>query len=213
MSLAIFDCFRDAIESGCLQPKDRLPAERQVMRMFETPRGPVRKALKMLEDAGMVTRHVGSGTFVADTPTRAVAETVAGAVQVSPQDVIEARLAIEPGFAEFVVARATAEDFARMEAWLTRAEQAPDQRHFREAMYSFHLEIARATRNPLLATIFEIIIAIRARAGWEKLPHINETRASQRINTESGRRIMVAFHRFDSLDDVCRWLGMPGPPL
>jgi DNA-binding FadR family transcriptional regulator len=116
---------------------------------------------------------------------------------VSPQDIIEARLAIEPGLA-FVVARATNEDFTRMESWLTSAEQAPDQRHFREAMYSFHLEIARATRNPLLATIFEIVIAAHARAGWEKLPHMNETRAAQRVNTESGRRIMAAIRSRES---------------
>jgi len=198
MSQVIYGCLREAIQTGRLRPNTRLPAERDIMRMLEVPRGPVRKAFKMLEDSEMVTRRIGSGTYVTEASTSVLPDLVAGALAVSPQDIIEARLAIEPGFAEFVVARATEDDFSKMDAWLVRAEQAPNQRSFREAMYSFHLEVAEATRNPLLITVCEIIVAARAKAGWEKLKRMNETRASQKFIVESCRRIVTAFRNRDS---------------
>jgi hypothetical protein len=64
-----------------------------------------------------------------------------------------------------LVARATEADFVRMKEHLDALERATDQQSFREAGYAFHLEIARATRNPLLVRIFEMIIEARARAG------------------------------------------------
>ena len=41
-----------------------------------------------------------------------------------------------------------------MERQLLRMERAASRQEFREAGYAFHLEIAKATRNPPLVDIF-----------------------------------------------------------
>jgi DNA-binding FadR family transcriptional regulator len=84
-----------------------------------------------------------------------------------------------------LVAPATEADFVRMKEHLDALERATDQQSFREAGHAFHLEIARATRNPLLVRIFEMIIEARARAVWNKLRYLNDHREAQLQQIES----------------------------
>jgi GntR family transcriptional regulator len=56
----------DAIDSGRLQPGDRLPSETDLCRRFGISRTTVRQALTMLELEGALRREQGRGTFVAD---------------------------------------------------------------------------------------------------------------------------------------------------
>ena len=87
--------------------------------------------------------------------------------------------------------------FARLQEHLDRQERAADQLSFREAGYAFHLEIARATRNPLLVNIFELVIEARAKAGWEKLRHLNDSREAQLAQIASNRRVLEALRERD----------------
>lgn len=184
----------EGIKNGRYAPGDRLPTERRLMVEFNAARNTVRKAITRLVEDGLIERQMGSGTYVAVTrPPR-----LADRPPVSPLDVLEARMAVEPGFADLLVARATEADFARMQAELQRLETARDQQTFREAGYAFHLEIARATRNPLLVRIFELIIEARAQAGWDKLRHLNDSRDAQAAQIESNRRVLAALRERDT---------------
>jgi GntR family uxuAB operon transcriptional repressor len=186
----------EGIKSGELSPGDRLPTERRLMQQFSAARNTVRKAVSRLVEDGLVDRQIGSGTYVATAISPIVADP---GFSVSPLDVLEARMAVEPGFADLLVARATAADFARMREHLERQERATDQRAFREAGYAFHLEIARATRNPILVRIFELIIEARARAGWEKLRHLNESRKAREAQIASNYRVLEALRERDTV--------------
>ncbi|MEK9942107.1 MAG: winged helix-turn-helix domain-containing protein, partial [Gammaproteobacteria bacterium] len=55
---------RRAIFDGVYGFNERLPAERELAKVFSTSRGTVREALRRLEELGMVDRQIGSGTFV-----------------------------------------------------------------------------------------------------------------------------------------------------
>ena len=55
---------RRSILEGVYEFSDRLPAERQLAETFNVSRGTIREALRRLEELGMVTREIGSGTFV-----------------------------------------------------------------------------------------------------------------------------------------------------
>ena len=66
-----------------------------------------------------------------------------------------------------------------MERQLDRMAKAATQQEFREGGYGFHLELTRATRNPLLVSIFERIVEARARAGWGRLAALNATPAQR----------------------------------
>lgn len=194
---AIYRHFARAIRSGELEAGDRLPAERELMETFGATRNMVRKAIAALEEDDLVERHAGSGTYVANTAPTAAGDAM-GPVRVSPLDVLEARLAIEPGFADLLIARATDADFARMEACLDRADAARNQQEFRAAGYAFHLETARATRNPLIIRIFELIIEARERAGWSKLKLLNDTQEAQKHQTAENRAILRALRERDN---------------
>ena len=55
----------DPILSGTVAPGTRLPSEEAFTRIFDTSRMTVNRALQMLADVGLVTRHRRNGTFVA----------------------------------------------------------------------------------------------------------------------------------------------------
>jgi DNA-binding FadR family transcriptional regulator len=194
----IYRKVRDAIESGRLEPGDRLPPERDLADRLGTSRNLVRRAVQRLERERRVIRHVGRGTFVASREAGTGDSSVPKLPKVSPLDVLEARMVIEPGFADLVVVRATEDDFARLELRLQHMEQAPTQQEFREAGYAFHLELAKTTRNPLLVLIFETIIEARAAAGWGRLRALNDTPEARAIQANSNRKILSALQDRDA---------------
>jgi GntR family transcriptional regulator len=59
------DTIREAIEEGKLQPRETLPAEREIVSRMNVSRITVRKAIAELVDEGLLIRQQGSGTFVA----------------------------------------------------------------------------------------------------------------------------------------------------
>src|SRR5688500_20282766 len=83
---------RQAIKAGQSGHGDKLPAERQLAEAFGTSRTTVRAALDQLETERLVSRRIGSGTFV-NSPARPRAEDVAA--QTSPLALTAARIAPE----------------------------------------------------------------------------------------------------------------------
>jgi DNA-binding FadR family transcriptional regulator len=194
---AVYALLRKAIEEGRIVGGQRLASERALAADLAAPRTAVRRALQRLTAEGLVARGLGrAGSRVAE---RAPAEgRPHGAGEAGPQDVLEARWAFEPGLVALVVARATEADFAAMDRKLDAMHRAADQQSFREAGYGFHLEITRATRNPLLVQIFELIIAARARAGWGRLAALNATAEQRTVQTARNRRVLEALRQRDA---------------
>src|ERR1700754_4204423 len=56
----------DGVTHGTLGPGARLPTERDLVDELGAPRSAIRRALDALEQDGIVVRHVGRGTFLAD---------------------------------------------------------------------------------------------------------------------------------------------------
>ena len=57
---------RSAIVARRLAPGSQLPEERELARQFSVSRGTLRRALGQLEEAGLLVRRQGHGTFVAE---------------------------------------------------------------------------------------------------------------------------------------------------
>src|SRR3712207_674909 len=55
---------RNWLARGAHRPGDRLPPELELAGMLGVSRGTLRTALDRLEEAGEITRHQGSGTYV-----------------------------------------------------------------------------------------------------------------------------------------------------
>lgn len=64
----VAECLRKQITSGEFKPGDCLPTERQLSTEFGVSLITVRTACRTLVDEGLISRHSGKGTFVAQKP-------------------------------------------------------------------------------------------------------------------------------------------------
>jgi DNA-binding FadR family transcriptional regulator len=164
---AISAYLQRAIETGAYSEGDRLPPERQLAATFQAARSTVRRALDQLEKAGLVSRRLGSGTFVGATASRKSSDL---ADQVSPLQLIEARLAVEPFTTRLAVLHATRRNLDEMEVVLAHAEGAVnDKDDFSKWDGEFHLLIAHASANPLLINVYRQINHVRLHAQWDAM--------------------------------------------
>ena len=160
---------RRAIETGAYSEGDRLPPERQLAATFQAARSTVRRALDQLERAGLVSRRLGSGTFVGATAA-ANRRSADLADQVSPLQLIEARLAVEPYTTRLAVLHATRRNLDDMEQVLAHGEElVNDKDSFSKWDGEFHLLIAHASGNPLLINVYRQINHVRLHAQWDAM--------------------------------------------
>ncbi|HEX2449139.1 MAG TPA: FadR/GntR family transcriptional regulator [Methyloceanibacter sp.] len=166
---AISAYLQRAIETGVYSEGDRLPPERELAATFQAARSTVRRALDQLEKAGLVSRRLGSGTFVGAT-SAANRKSHNLADQVSPLQLIEARLAVEPFTTRLAVLHATRRNLDDMELVLQHAEESGnDKDSFSKWDGEFHLLIAHASGNPLLINVYRQINHVRLHAQWDAM--------------------------------------------
>lgn len=73
--IQIHNQIKQDVENGKWRVGQRIPAERELAEQFEVSRMTLRQAIQTLVDDGILERHVGSGTFVAN---RKVQEKMSG---------------------------------------------------------------------------------------------------------------------------------------
>ena len=175
---------RDAIlgklESGEWRQGHRIDTERQLSESFGIGRSTVRRVLAQLKAAGLITQTVGSGTYVSQdfepahlgrAPASELAATalVAASGFVSPAELMEARLAIEPSIVEMIIRNASQNDFAKMAHCCDKAEAADSMEAFEVWDGQLHETIALAAHNSLVTQIFRLINQARAQDDWGAL--------------------------------------------
>ncbi len=158
---------RREIVEGRYGHNERLPAERELADRFTVARGTLREALRQLEEAGLVERRPGSGTYVSyideETP-RAVVEAT------RPIDLVDARFALEPHICRLAVLQATVRDFDRAEAVLRRMETCgSDINTFAEADEAFHMMLAEITGNPMIKWMMTQVCKVRGHTQWAQV--------------------------------------------
>ncbi|MGI9450495.1 MAG: FadR/GntR family transcriptional regulator [Geminicoccaceae bacterium] len=156
-----------AIVDGTYEHGQRLPAERDLAAYFNASRTTVREALRQLEERALVSRRVGSGTFVNQPQTLGsgnIAEIT------SPLELMEVREAIEPYLVRLAIVHAAAKDLEKLEKALNELEACNgDQEPFSAADENFHMALAEATGNPLMAWIYGQINQIRCHDQWNAM--------------------------------------------
>lgn len=158
---------RQAIMEGGYAHGEKLPAERQLASAFGASRTTVRLALSQLEEERLVTRRVGSGTYVS---FRAAGDADDIAEMTSPLELIEVRLGIEPHMTRLAVLNATARDIDRLAELVGRMDGASgDAEDFTLWDEQFHLTIAECSRNPLMVWLYRQINDVRAHAQWNAM--------------------------------------------
>jgi len=195
---AISAYLQRAIETGAYSEGDRLPPERQLATTFKAARSTVRRALDRLEKDGLVSRRLGSGTFVGTAV--AAGQRPADIVdELSPLQLIEARLAVEPFTTRLAVLHATRRNLDDLDMVLARAEASVhDKDAFAKLDGEFHLLIARASANPLLISVYRQINHVRLHAQWNAMKEKILTPQAIADYSRQHRGILGAIHVRDA---------------
>ena len=159
---------RRFIEEGGFKQGVRLPPERQLTSQLGMTRATLRKALGALERDGIIWRHVGKGTFIADAgqaaaPGGAMMEL---ARQITPFRMMRARMTIEPAIAREAAINASGDTQHKMQQAQDRAKAATDWNEYEIQDDQFHRAIAEASDNPLLVALFDQLNEVRRAVAW-----------------------------------------------
>jgi GntR family uxuAB operon transcriptional repressor len=163
------DAILGGMDAGDWQPGDRLPTERDLAKEFGASRGTVRQVLAELEAGGRIVRHVGRGTFVAGNGTDAAPPVTAMGRAVNPEEVMEARLILEPALAALAVARASDLELEEIQRLVRKGGAARDMAEFERWDQAFHQTIVAAGKNHYLMGVFATIHDVRRSEGWARL--------------------------------------------
>lgn len=168
--LQIYNQILSQIQLGVFKVGDKLPPERELCAQFDVSRAPIRQALSALELNGIIYSRQGEGVYVksaypvSESPTsRAVLESV------TPEEIVEARMMIEPLIAKFAAERATKEEIKEIKKIEKKfEEEAKEGQYNPDTDAQLHSEIARASHNDLFIKFTnDIIDAMRQQEMWK----------------------------------------------
>jgi len=187
---------RSQIVSLNLLESDRLPPERELARKFGVARGTVRKALDRLEEAGLVERRTGSGTYITyagGADTRSIIQST------SPLELIDARFALEPQMVRLAVLNSTGQDLTKLQLSLETVENIiDDYEAFSAADEAFHLMLANCTKNSLMIWMYEQVNDVRGHNQWETMKQLTLTPPAIAGYNRQHRVIFEAIARRDA---------------
>lgn len=153
----IVDQLMQRIQSGELQPGDRLPAERILAKEYEVSRAVVREAFRAMERMGCVESQVGGGTYV---KTPELSDVVDPFYILFMQDekfaeeLLETRLLLETEIARLAAERRTEEQIADMkETLLDMSKDIIQGGTGEEQDIEFHAQLVKAAGNRALELV------------------------------------------------------------
>lgn len=154
----------------------RLPAERDLAARLGVGRTRLRRALAALEADGLLFRRHGQGTFtmpppVSDGRLKSLARSV------TPADVMEVRMEVEPALAALAAERASTEDARALRELMANTLDAGTPESYEIADAIFHFRIAELARNPLFLRVYDQIRSVREQSDWaawrgDRLDHV-----------------------------------------
>ena len=193
-----YERLRDIIESGRFPDRGRLPPERVLTAEIAVGRSTLRKALALLEAEGLVWRHVGKGTFVGGPPQNAANALLQPPPGISPAEVMEARLALEPVIASTAALHATDEEIEHLRQCVEKSESAKTWETYELWDATLHRTVAQATHNRLLLCLLETVNSIRQRQEWGQLRRHTLNAERHRLYCSQHRAVVDAIAERDA---------------
>jgi DNA-binding FadR family transcriptional regulator len=163
----IVEQIQEAILKGDYQPGDMLPSERDMKEMFQTSRGTLREALRVLEQKGLIAIRLGvaGGAVVKASMVEAMAESLGLMLRyrkISLGHLNEFREDVEGIVTAKAAERADEADVKKLEYLLAEAakmlENSTEQwGDFLDVDKKFHQTLAQITGNPIYIFMHNII--------------------------------------------------------
>jgi len=157
----IVEQLRDQIVRGAWPPGSKIPSENELTRRLGVSRVSLREALQNLASLGLVEARQGGGTFVKEYSGEILFNPLFPMLALDKTDVLdvlEYRRIVEKGTAALVAAKAGDKEREELEAaYKEMTRQKKDVHAFARADLDFHLALARATGNPIVIKVNDII--------------------------------------------------------
>ena len=155
----VVDQIQTSILDGKITPGSKLPPERDLCELFQTSRGTLREALRILEQKNLIEIRLGvnGGAYVRNPNSELMAENLAMLIrsnEVGLEHLEEFREGIEGDVASLAAQRATAADIEQLQNLLAGAKQLCEQGlgrwpDFVRLDEQIHMAIAKVAGNPL----------------------------------------------------------------
>ena len=162
--------------------------------------------LEELEGAGWIERRPGSGTYLkrlepapgAADPTATLPGPVRDAKSVNPEEVMEARLLIEPVLARLIVGRATEHELEALQTLVRAGAEAASMAEFELWDNRLHRALAEAAKNKYLIQIVDGIHQARQGPAWSALRRRGLDESRRRVYQSDHERIVAALSARDA---------------
>ncbi len=205
VTVRLIAIFKQLIGEGALVPGGKLPAERDLAATFGVSRSSLRQALKVLEIMGVISQHVGDGTYVSSNARSILGEPMEFLILldgIGSDEIMEARLIVEPELAARAAERATPEHLRRMLHELTAmAEAGIDHRKVVEHDILFHNAIFESAGNRVCTLMFSVV-----HRSLQKLVTITSHMVRPEHTLRLHRRIYSAIQKRDAQEAKRRML-------
>ncbi|WP_182046630.1 FadR/GntR family transcriptional regulator [Curtobacterium sp. ME26] len=147
------------LTTGELAPGSRLPSERVIAEQLGVGRSAVREALAALEILGIVQIRPGSGTYLQGGTSDLLPTTLSWGLMLASnrtRELLEVRSSLERTAAILAAQRADAAQLDELQEYLERQRiTLDDPQAFIEADVRFHVLLARAAGNEVLADLLQ----------------------------------------------------------
>lgn len=196
LTTKLLAAFKQLISEGTLAPGTRLPAEREMASNLRVSRGSLRQALKMLEIMGVVSQRVGDGTYLNAAAPSILAEPMEFLILldgISMEELMDARLIVEPELAARAAMRATPEQIAALrESVALMQESSGNDSELIEEDLRFHRTIFEMAQNRVCSMMFSIV-----HQSLHKLMEITSQMVDLDHTVKLHRRIYAAIRKGD----------------
>lgn len=149
------------IAKGKYKTGEKIPAEPELMVLYNVGRSTVREAVKTLAIAGTLRVKQGDGTYVNGKMQR---ETLAERLRrADAAEINSVRALLETEIVRLAALHRTPEDITYITQWLEKRRKAIDQQQAKEcadADIGFHLALATASGNTVLADLYKGFTAV-----------------------------------------------------
>jgi len=155
----VFEQLRDQILRRVWLPGTKIPSENALAEELGVSRVSIRGALQMLASLGLLETQHGGGTYVREYKGEVFLNPLFPMLALEESDVfdvLEYRKIVERGTVGIVVEKADAAAIETLErAYQVMVEQKNNIHGFAMADLEFHLDLAKATKNPIIIKINE----------------------------------------------------------
>lgn len=153
----IADAISSYIKKNNLLPGDKLPSERELSARFQTSRHSVREALRVLENQGIISSQMGSGTYVAHI--KEMSSMYMDFLKINYLEMLNIKTELEKYAIKLIIAHVEEDALQELEHLLCFMEEGQKQGVWKSDIDKrFHYLLADLSENKMLSQMIKKMI-------------------------------------------------------